>query len=630
MNKVHYTVFQSSEPLSKRYVLGGDGTIVKTPAAQMTTGRARRHLVDFAKFDECLDKAGPNVAFCYGLHDFTNYGEIVKISTASKANPAKKILARTREFFDYRVEPGILMIDHDPHPGGPMLTPGELRTLLAQIYPPFTHAACWIRGSLSAGVHKKGESAKPGRGFHLYFAVANASDIPRFGKALFNRLWLLGHGFIALSAAGSCLVRSVIDAAVFDGERLDFVGKPIIGDGLEFTAPKPDYADGSCLDTQSFPDLTEAEQAQIKALIEQAKQAREADRLAKRTEWGKGKVKELMGRGVPETQARAQVGQIAKAGGSFDLYADYPLEFAQLGFATVKVVLANPDHYEGQALADPLEGPDYGRTTAKFYANTREGKPVINSNAHGGQMFFLHAEDEPPVNRHTPPPDFPLVKQADCTRFKAWLLDAMNGNTELVEFLRAFIKACLTGRADLQKLLMLLGPGGTGKGTFLRILIEMLGQGNCTSTDLRSLETNRFEAAKLYGKRLTSITDAGRYTGSIDRLKAITGQDQNPYEEKHQQQRGTFVYGGMVVIASNEQPAFSDYSSGPVRRILVVRFNRRYTEEEKAKFRQNQGEAGLLAETPAIIQWALQMDNKNLEHLFSHPPKASVDAAMEV
>jgi hypothetical protein len=54
-----------------------------------------------------------------------------------------------------------------------------------------------------------------------------------------------------------------------------------------------------------------------------------------------------------------------------------------------------------------LEGPDYGRTTAKFYAKVKENKPVINSNAQGGQMFFLHAEAEPPANWHTPPPDFP-------------------------------------------------------------------------------------------------------------------------------------------------------------------------------------------------------------------------------
>jgi hypothetical protein len=158
-------------------------------------------------------------------------------------------------------------------------------------------------------------------------------------------LWLSGHGYIALSTAGSCLALSVIDAAVFDGQRLDFVGKPLIGEGLKFTAPKPDYVDVTYLDTLSLPDLTAAEHTQLKSMIEQAKQPRESDRLAKRAEWGKGKVKEMMGRGAPEPLAQAQVAQIPKAGSSFDLYADFGLEFAQLGFATVKDVLANPERY---------------------------------------------------------------------------------------------------------------------------------------------------------------------------------------------------------------------------------------------------------------------------------------------
>jgi hypothetical protein len=45
---------------------------------------------------------------------------------------------------------------------------------------------------------------------------------------------------------------------------------------------------------------------------------------------------------------------------------------------------------DGKALADPIEGTSYGATTAMFFFNAGE-KPVINSNAHGGTTFFLHA-----------------------------------------------------------------------------------------------------------------------------------------------------------------------------------------------------------------------------------------------
>ena len=53
---------------------------------------------------------------------------------------------------------------------------------------------------------------------------------------------------------------------------------------------------------------------------------------------------------------------------------------------------------------------------------------------------------------------------ADCPTIKAWLLQAVDGDAETVEFLRAWMAALLHGRADLQKFLHLFGSGGTGKG----------------------------------------------------------------------------------------------------------------------------------------------------------------------
>ncbi|MCP5450965.1 MAG: toprim domain-containing protein [Gammaproteobacteria bacterium] len=140
---------------------------------------------------------------------------------------------------------------------------------------------------------------------------------------------------------------------------------------------------------------------------------------------------------------------------------------------------------------------------------------------------------------------------ADCPTFKTWLRQAVDGDVETVEFLRAWLAALLTGRADLQKFLHLLGPGGTGKGVFTRLAELLVGKHNATITDLRNLEQNRFETASLYSKRLVCITDASKYGGSVDVLKAMTGQDSLRLERKHQQQGATlnrpgFSGGGWV------------------------------------------------------------------------------------
>ena len=55
-------------------------------------------------------------------------------------------------------------------------------------------------------------------------------------------------------------------------------------------------------------------------------------------------------------------------------------------------------------------------------------------------------------------------------------------------------------------------------------------------------------------------------------------------EKKNQQQTGGFVYGGVVVVASNEAIQTADYTSGLIRRRMPVKFNRQTTDADKAKW----------------------------------------------
>lgn len=221
------------------------------------------------------------------------------------------------------------------------------------------------------------------------------------------------------------------------------------------------------------------------------------------------------------------------------------------------------------------------------------------------------------------------VTGTDCPLFMGWLRSATGEDDGLIRLIRAFINACLTGRADLQKFLHLLGPGGTGKSTLIRLLFAMLGPSNCASTDLRRLEQNQFETACLYGKRLAAITDSDKYGGAVNVLKAITGQDPVRNERKHVQQSGTFIFEGMVLIASNEPLASTDYTSGLERRRLVIQFDRRISPEEKAAFLAAGGEERLHREIPAIINWALDLSREEVTAIFMHPPRKAVEAAFE-
>jgi putative DNA primase/helicase len=140
-----------------------------------------------------------------------------------------------------------------------------------------------------------------------------------------------------------------------------------------------------------------------------------------------------------------------------------------------------------------------------------------------------------PTNALTWALPFNYSPSATCPVTQDWLREVAE-DEGTVQLLRTFMAALLRGPAKYQRFLHLIGPGSTGKSTFIRLLQFLVGEQNTISTDLRQLEQNRFEAAMLYRKRLAMITDSDKYGGAINTLKAATGQDPLRFERKHVQQ----------------------------------------------------------------------------------------------
>jgi putative DNA primase/helicase len=204
---------------------------------------------------------------------------------------------------------------------------------------------------------------------------------------------------------------------------------------------------------------------------------------------------------------------------------------------------------------------------------------------------------------------FDYSAMATCKPVQDWLLSAVKDPMQM-GLLRAYLNAILTGRADLQRFLELIGPGGGGKGTFIRLAEAIIGKANVHVSDLRRLETNRFETAKLYGKRLCVITDAEKYTGEVNKLKAMTGCDSLPFEEKHKQDGQSFRFGGMVLIAANTDIATSDHTSGLQRRRITVRFENVVPPEERRDL-----DAEFEPYLPGVINWVLALPKAEVESL---------------
>ena len=205
--------------------------------------------------------------------------------------------------------------------------------------------------------------------------------------------------------------------------------------------------------------------------------------------------------------------------------------------------------------------------------------------------------------------------QATCPKTQAWLHETVGSAHDQVQVLRAYAKAVVTRRVDLQRYLETIGPGGTGKGTYTRLLQALVGSENTFATELKHLEANRFELSNLRGKVLMVITDAERYSGPVNALKAITGQDFVRMEEKFKAQR-TEIAPVMVVVAANEPIQSADYTSGLVRRRLSMYFRHRPPSPRDLLFWKDSAWHGELApEIPGVLNWVLALPDTLMEGL---------------
>ena len=202
---------------------------------------------------------------------------------------------------------------------------------------------------------------------------------------------------------------------------------------------------------------------------------------------------------------------------------------------------------------------------------------------------------------------------ATCPRTQDWLLEACRGRADQVEVLRAFLKAVLCGRTDIQRFPELVGPGGSGKGTFTRLAQGLVGLDNVAVTELKYLESNRFETSNLIHKRLIVVADAEQWAGQITTLKALTGGDSLRVERKHVQTHPDAVAEGLVLVSANEPITSADYTSGLTRRRIPIPFQhqpaawRNLLEIKGGVF---QGE--LAGEFPGVVNWVLAMDDSDM------------------
>ena len=207
--------------------------------------------------------------------------------------------------------------------------------------------------------------------------------------------------------------------------------------------------------------------------------------------------------------------------------------------------------------------------------------------------------------------------------FRAWLRVVFGDDEDMLRHVWEVIGYLLMTGNPLQKIILLFGGGGDGKGTFLRLIRAMLGKVNYSSVSLHQLVEDRFASSNLYGKTANISGDlSSKFLSDPQILKEITGGDSISASRKHGQ-AFEFVPYAVPIFAANEFFRTSDNSYGWRRRWMVIEFpNKVENETEGAPVFD---ESVLHDDIPGIFNEAME----GLRRLMLRGRFAAPDAARE-
>lgn len=201
-------------------------------------------------------------------------------------------------------------------------------------------------------------------------------------------------------------------------------------------------------------------------------------------------------------------------------------------------------------------------------------------------------------------PDNDIRKCPDPTRWKAFLASLWGEDIEQIELLQEWMGYCLLPDTSQQKIMLLIGPPRSGKGTICRVLTELVGELNVVNPRLSSFGTE-FGIEPLVGKTLGIVSDA-RLSGRsdiaqiVETLLSISGEDKQTVRRMYKSHINTRLRLRFMIV-SNELPALQDASGAFLNRCMLLQTSNTFLGAEDKNL-----ESHLREELPGILVWAAQ------------------------
>jgi len=255
----------------------------------------------------------------------------------------------------------------------------------------------------------------------------------------------------------------------------------------------------------------------------------------------------------------------------------------------------------------------------------REMLPCLSGNLHipSGTMlaptpalFNINALDFD-YNANADPPE----------RWIKFVEQLWGDDLESVELLQEWMGYSLVADTAQQKMLLLVGPKRSGKGTIGRILTRLVGAGNVVGPTTSSL-AGTFGLQPLIGKSVAIVSDA-RFTGEnvgvvVERLLCISGEDTLTVDRKFLGSV-TMKLPTRFMFLTNELPRMNDASGALAGRFVVLCLTHSFYGQEDVALT-----AQLMEELPGILLWAIEGLKRLRARGHFVQPKAVTEAVREM
>ena len=198
---------------------------------------------------------------------------------------------------------------------------------------------------------------------------------------------------------------------------------------------------------------------------------------------------------------------------------------------------------------------------------------------------------------------FSFDANATCPVWTEFLQQSWKADADLdqkVALLQEWIGYLMISDCRFQKMLWLVGPGGTGKSTCLKVIELLLGPSNVSAVKLNKL-SDRFALAGMLNKLVNISPEVQSHARiSDDTIKSIVSGDPVMIEYKGKDAFPAQL-STRIMAAANILPKVSDDTNAFYRRLMILEFLHIVAEEDQDPYLVEK----LKTELSGIFNWAL-------------------------